>query len=184
MRLNTTARWTSTLGIITTIFISCFCTGKEQSVTAKSKGSFLISQNSDTIDRCFLLVVFDPNDTSVNFRSSPNGKVLKALPNLTSVSMEVGPPLIDSSWTLIQLSEQEKGYVFSDLLHRKIYTVFDSQDQSANLRNRPNGSIIQAVPNGTEVEFRGVSNAWTKVKLKTGQEGYIYSKLLKEPDCF
>ena len=184
MRPSTKALWISTLGIIVTISASFFLIGDKQIVRAISPENFLLSQNSDVIDLCFVLVVFDPNDSSVNLRSSPNGEVVKTLPNLTSVSMEVGPAFIDSSWTSIQLSEQEKGYVFSDFLYRQIYTILDPNDSSANLRNRPNGSVIEAIPNGTEVEFRGSSNGWTKVKLKTGQEGYIYSALLREPECF
>ena len=94
MRPSTKALWISTLGIIVTISASFFLIGDKQIVRAISPENFLLSQNSDVIDLCFVLVVFDPNDSSVNLRSSPNGEVVKTLPNFTSVSMEVGPALI------------------------------------------------------------------------------------------
>lgn len=64
------------------------------------------------------------------------------------------------------------------------YQVNDPQDTSANLRKSPNGDLIVAIPNGTEVLFLGVAGSWTQVQLGSGQTGYISTQLLNESDCY
>ena len=51
---------------------------------------------------------------------------------------------------------------------------------SANIRDKAgmNGKIIGWALNGDTFETLGTSGNWTKVQLKNGKEGYIYTKLL------
>jgi hypothetical protein len=143
-------------------------------------------------DRCGVLVAYDPNDTSVNLRDRPNGDVMDRLPNLTALSSQDGLAYIDpDEWNLVAVrrtnglgSTGQAGYIWHELLRRTYYQVEDTQDTYANLRQSPDGSILDTVPNGTEVRFMGEVGVWTQVELASGQTGYVATALLAEPRCF
>ncbi len=139
----------------------------------------------DPVERCFLMTVFDPNDRSVNLRRTANGPVIRAVTNRTRVAMADGTPVyVEPTWTRVKLPSGERGYIASQFLHRTIYTVRDPNDRSVNLRRVPDGPVLRAIANGTDVEFRGIRGSWTQVRLANGPEGYVASRLLQEPSCF
>lgn len=150
--------------------------------------SFPSANHFSTDKRCFELVAFDPNDTFVNLREIPNGLILRSLPNGTRLGKPNEPALIEPGWTAVQVNiregKTERGYVFSELLHRSIYEVRDPEDTIVNLREKPNGMILKSLVNGTEVAFVSEEDQWTKVRLLSGEEGYIFSTLLNPPSCF
>jgi hypothetical protein len=150
--------------------------------------STAVANRFHPIERCFLLIVFDSNDEFVNLRETPNGSIIRPLANGTEVVRPGEPALIDGNWTEVRLgglgTEGDQGYVFSELLHRAIYQVQDPDDQTVNFRETPNGKIIKPLVNGTEVAFVAETGEWTKVRLLSGEEGYIFSRLLRNPSCF
>lgn len=141
-----------------------------------------------TSQRCFELVAFDSNDDSVNLRENPNGLIIRSLPNGTRLGKPNEPAFIESGWTEVQVSipegKDERGYIFSELLHHSIYEIRDSEDTFVNFREQPNGKILKPLVNGTEVAFVSQEGQWTKVRLLSGEEGYIFSTLLSPPSCF
>ena len=142
------------------------------------------ADSNPTFEACFNLVAYDPEDTSVNLRDQPGDKVIASLPNFSQVQME-GPAGIDPGWNPVYVvSSGAQGYIWGDLLYRSYYQVADPQDRFANLRRSPNGTVVTAVENGTNVRFLGIEGAWTKVAIANGQEGYIFSALLAPPNCF
>ncbi len=138
----------------------------------------------DTIDACFNMVAYDPADTSVNLRDRPDGRIIDQLPNLSLLQRE-GPAGAVPGWNYVfVLDTSTWGYVWGDLIYLARYQVQDPQDTFANMRRSPNGEVITAVPNGTEVHFIGTDGSWTKVLLDNGQEGYISTDRLDRPNCF
>ncbi|MBE9097958.1 SH3 domain-containing protein [Vacuolonema iberomarrocanum] len=143
-------------------------------------------------ERCGVLLAYDPNDTSVNLRDRPNGDVMDSLPNLTPLSSQDGLAYIDPDvWNPVVVqrtsglgSTGQSGYIWHELLRRTYYQVEDTQDTYANLRQSPGGTVIDTVPNGTEVRFMGEVDVWTQVELASGQTGYVATALLTEPRCF
>lgn len=143
-------------------------------------------------DRCGVLLAYDPNDTSVNLRDRPNGDVMDSLPNLMPLSSQDGLAYIDpDGWNLVGVrrtnglgSTGQAGYIWHELLRRTYYQVEDTQDTYANLRQSPDDTVIDTVPNGTEVRFMGEVDVWTQVELASGQMGYVATALLTEPRCF
>ncbi|MBD1923565.1 SH3 domain-containing protein [Microcoleus sp. FACHB-831] len=62
------------------------------------------------------------------------------------------------------------------------YTVRDLQDNSVNLRANPNGRIVRALRNGSQVTSTGAeSNGWLPVKVGTsGSRGWMDSSRLTQ----
>lgn len=143
-------------------------------------------------EKCGLLLAYDPNDTSVNLRDRPNGDVMDSLPNLTPVSaQDLLAYIFPDEWNLVVVqrvnglgSTGQAGYIWHELLRRTYYQVEDTQDTYANLRQSPDGPVLDTVPNGTEVRFMGEVDVWTQVELADGQTGYVATALLTEPSCF
>lgn len=135
-------------------------------------------------EKCLVMLAYDPEDSSVNLRDQPNGNVLTSLPNLTPLNAE-GPAFIESGWNYVYVVNQDRwGYVWQDLIRRTYYQVDDPQDTYANLRQSPNGPVIEPLTNGTEVRFIGEAGTWTQVELANGQIGYVATALLSDPNCF
>ncbi|MEM9907139.1 MAG: SH3 domain-containing protein [Cyanobacteria bacterium P01_D01_bin.44] len=139
----------------------------------------------DTVtDKCFVLLAYDPEDTSVNLRDRPDGSVLTSLPNLTRVHSGQ-PAYIEPGWNSLTVEGQDQqGYIWQDLLRLTYYQVEDPQDTYANLRQSPDGPVISPLENGTEVRFMGEDGTWTQVELASGQVGYVATSLLIRPNCF
>jgi hypothetical protein len=135
-------------------------------------------------ERCFGYRVFDLNDTKVNLRQSPNGRIVRTVANGTKVT-DTYPetPPSPPNWMPV-LYQNQTVYVWRRFLYRLIYEVVDPKDRSVNLRRSPNGSIIRALPNATLVMLLAPQGNWSKVRLENGQEGYVFSKFLREPGCF
>jgi Bacterial SH3 domain len=132
-------------------------------------------------ERCYSLTVFDPKDRSANLRRSPNGAIIMAVANGTLVTT---PNIanITPNWTNVQLGNRS-GYIFSKFLHHSIAQVIDPNDRSVNLRRNPNGQVLQALPNRTEVMFLGIQGEWAQVRLLNGRIGYLFAKFLRPPVC-
>ncbi len=135
-------------------------------------------------ERCFGYRVFDLNDTKVHLRQSPNGRILRTVANGTQVT-DTYPETPPSSpgWLSVRYQNQTV-YVFRRFLYRLVYEVVDPKDTRVNLRRSPNGPIIQALPNATLVMLLAPQGNWSKVRLENGQDGYVFSKFLREPACF
>lgn len=139
---------------------------------------------NNTGDKCLVMLAYDPDDTSVNLRDQPDGSVLTSVSNLTPLNAE-GPAFIEPGWNYVYVVDQDRwGYIWQDLIRRTYYQVDDPQDISANLRQSPNGSVIEPLANGTEVRFMGEADTWTQVELANGQIGYVATALLSDPNCF
>ncbi|KAF3885219.1 MULTISPECIES: SH3 domain-containing protein [Nostocales] len=61
-----------------------------------------------------IYLVFDPNDSKVNVRQQPNGRIIKSLPNETEIAF-IEPK---GDWTKVRLAAGEVGYVSSKLLKK------------------------------------------------------------------
>ncbi|MEO1791978.1 MAG: protein kinase [Cyanobacteria bacterium J06629_19] len=158
--------------------------GQNTAALTENSGKDLDSNLPQDLDKCFNLLAYDPEDTSVNVRSSPNGNLIDTLPNLSIVQQE-GPALIETGWNLVNINDTGiQGYILGDLLYRTTYQVNDPSDTSANLRQTPDGELIAAIDNSTEVKFLGTNGSWTQVELNNGQSGYISTSRLAEPNCF
>ncbi|GAB1544378.1 hypothetical protein NUACC21_70540 [Scytonema sp. NUACC21] len=145
-----------------------------------------ISAGFSTQERCFGYRVFDLNDRTVNLRRSPNGPIIKAVPNGTQVSdtFPDTPPIPPGrNWMPVSF-EGQTAYVSTKLLYRSVYLLLDPNDKKVNIRQQPNGTVIRTLPNNTEVAFIEPKRDWTKIRLTTGEVGYVFSKFLKEPTCF
>ena len=133
--------------------------------------------------KCFSLTAYDPEDSSVNVRDSPDGTIIEAIPNLSIVSIK-GPATVEARWHDVSVNNTAtKGYIWGELLYRTAYQVNDPTDTFANLRDAAGGNAIAAINNGTEVQFLGTEGDWTQVQLGNGQTGYVSTPLLAEPDC-
>lgn len=137
-----------------------------------------------TTERCLTYRVFDSSDRTVNLRRSANGAVVKAVPNGTQV-LDPYPetPPMPAGWTPVSFQKQIV-YVSNKLLYRLVQVVNDPSDRTVNLRQEPNGRVIKALPNGTEVVFLEPQGGWTKVRLITGETGYVFSRFLKPATCW
>ncbi len=134
-----------------------------------------------TFTACMESVAYDPTNMTVNLSLQPGGNHLDSLPNLTRLQVE----LDELGWDRVFVVKTETwGYVRDDFIYRTYYQVQDLQDTSANVRRSPNGEVITAVPNGTEVRFLGIEGSWTQVQLDSGETGYISTQLLSDPNCF
>jgi len=132
---------------------------------------------------CFDLAAYDPEDNTVNVRDTPDGSVIETIPNLSLISVE-RPTTLESGWRSVSVNDTgTQGYIWGELLYRAAYLVNDPTDTSANMRDAPNGNIIEPIDNGEVVEFLGIEGEWTHVKLGGEQTGYISTALLAEPDC-
>jgi serine/threonine protein kinase, bacterial len=137
-----------------------------------------------------------------------------AVPDATTERLHYGLPgdritLLDqtqtggTTWNLVRFDSGAEGWIANSFLSvgaaetvigapqldpetctETYYQVNDPQDTSANLRKSPNGEVIVAIPNGTEVLFLGAEGSWTQVQLGSGQTGYISTQLLNESDCY
>lgn len=146
------------------------------------------SENFD--EKCMIMLAYDPNDTFVNLRSQPGGNIITSLPNYTVLRERSGPVVIGNGWNFVDVLESDRsayiqsGYVWHELIRRTYYQVADPQDTYANLRQLPDGPVLDTLPNGTEVRFIGEQGTWTQVELANGQIGYVATALLAEPNCF
>ena len=138
------------------------------------------------MEKCFSMLAYDPNDTSVNLHDQPDGNVIISLPNFTLLRADVGPAAIwPDSWnSVVVLETEQAGYVWHELLRQRYYQVQDPQDTGANFRQLPNGLVLSTLPNGTEVRFIGESGTWTQVELANGAIGYVATVLLTTDNCF
>lgn len=66
---------------------------------------------SDLISRT-VLSVLDPNDSGANLRSSPNGPIIKKLPNGTPVKFAG----TDGNWTIVETEDERIGRISTALL--------------------------------------------------------------------
>ncbi len=157
----------------------------ESARAKRPASSQALPKSSDrTFTTCMESVAYDPSDTTVNLRDKPDGTVLAALPNLT-ILQAPGPAGAEPGWNEVFVVESETwGFVWGDKIYRTYYQVQDPQDTRVNVRRSPNGEVITAVPNGTEVRFLGIEGSWTQVQLDSGETGYISTQLLSDPNCF
>jgi hypothetical protein len=135
----------------------------------------------DQQERCYSFTVFDPKDSAANLRRSPNGAIIMSVANGAQVTTK-NMALLQTGWTQVQLGRQQ-GYIFSKFLHYSVAQVIDPSDRIVNLRRRPNGPVLRALPNRTEVMFLGLEGDWTQVRLREGTIGYVFSKFLRQPMC-
>lgn len=121
-------------------------------------------------------------ETSANLRSEPNGKIIGWAGNGESVVIiEKG-----SKWSRVQLTSGKTGYI-----HNSLISSGESQNQpesavstviaevSANVRSEPNGKIINWALKGSKVTILEKGVKWSKVRLESGNTGYIHNSLLK-----
>jgi hypothetical protein len=136
---------------------------------------------SNSLDRCYNMVAYDPADTSVNMRDRPDGNVIHALPN-GSVLQQEGPAGYEPGWNRVYaLDTGAWGYVWGDLMYRALYTVQDPDENTAYMRSTPNGEIINELQNGTLVRFLGVEGDWMRVETEDGISGYVAQSRLTGP---
>jgi hypothetical protein len=57
--------------------------------------------------------------------------------------------------------------------------IIDDPDGYTNVRNSPNGDIIGQVDDGTSIEVVDQSGDWWKVKLDSGEEGFMHKSRIK-----
>ncbi|MBW4513118.1 MAG: SH3 domain-containing protein [Scytonematopsis contorta HA4267-MV1] len=135
---------------------------------------------------CNISVVYDPKDTYVNLRSSPNGQVLQKIPNGNKVNIDSSRK--DGDWSFVNLGGSISGYVKNNLLRNSsTHHIFDRNDTFANLRSAPNGTVLHKVNNGTPVTIlpNTESNDWVQVRLNTGNQaiGYMSLSRIANPSC-
>ena len=137
-----------------------------------------------TEERCITYRLFDLNDTTVNLRQSPGGKVIAAVRNETVVVEDFGADEPSTGNWLAVRHEGRTLYVSTQLAYRFIQLVLDPKDRSVNLRRSPNGAVVRTVINNTEVVLLEPGRQWVKVRLENGQEGYVFKDLLRLPSCW
>lgn len=139
-------------------------------------------------NECNIFVVFDPQDTYVNLRQTPNGKVVERINN----GQKMGVSFADSSpeWSYVNstAAQNRSGYMKSSLLwYGTTHYAIDSQDTFVNLRSSPNGQIIRRVVNGTPLTIlpEKAVNGWVKIRLNIGDRatGYMSRNLIANPTC-
>jgi SH3-like domain-containing protein len=126
--------------------------------------------------------VFDPNDTYVNLRETPNGRVMMRLNNGTTVNVKER----SGEWSKVEYpAGRVSGYLFSKLLTSCSGTcmvVADPNDTYVNLRRTPNGQVLARLKNGTRVYVYGRSGEWSWGEIiengGRNNPGYMFSKLL------
>ncbi|MEL6402227.1 MAG: SH3 domain-containing protein [Cyanobacteria bacterium J06626_4] len=156
------------------------------SVEAQAAGGEL----TNDAEKCFVMLAYDPEDTSVNLRDRPDGNIVTSLPNFTPLGVHTGPAFVEPGWNFIHVlapdrsAYQQSGYVWHELIRRTHYQVEDPQDSAANFRQSPDGPVIDTLANGTEVQFMGEAGTWTQVKLADNRIGYVATALLTDPSCF
>lgn len=150
-----------------------------------------ISATALAAKACDGYIVYDRNDTYVNVRKSPNGEIIKPIPNGTEVSV------LDrkNGWFYINLgqgSNAVKGYMKQDLLWlNSSCRAFDNQDTYVNLREKAsiNSPVIRRVNNGTPLtcltDIPNNPKTWVKVRVEdgTGKVGYMYGTKVGYPSC-
>ncbi|MEA5497910.1 SH3 domain-containing protein [Limnoraphis robusta Tam1] len=136
--------------------------------------------------QCNTFVIYDPNDTSVNVRTAPNGNIIRGIPNgsKTSVTGE------QQGWYKVTFDsrfDDITGFMKKELLWRSTRRyAMDSKDTYVNLRESPEGRVIRQVRNGTPLTvLEGNTNQWAKVRLENGSGtvGYMYNSLIADPSC-
>jgi uncharacterized protein YgiM (DUF1202 family) len=129
------------------------------------------------------------NDTYVNLRQSPNGKILRPIPNGERISIDTSRRAGD--WSFVVFDERQdnaSGYIKNSFLfYNSVPYVLDYKDNYVNLRITPSGRIIRQVKNGTPLTILSQKTAdnWVKVKLNIGDKatGYISSDRIANPRC-
>lgn len=135
-------------------------------------------------DSCTSLYAYDPSDTYVNVRDSPNGEILTSVDNFTTLQPADGSTsIIANGWNKIYIGHRTVGYVHGDLIRTKLYRVYDPSDTSANLRATPNGEVVTAMQNGSIVKFAGIEGDWTRVVTRGDSVGYVSTALLDALPC-
>ena len=115
----------------------------------------------------------------LNVRSSPNGEIISSLPPGSEVKILEGEK---DGWTKISYGDKEayvcSRYVTSDVPLKSIGTK-TVNTANLNVRNFPNGHIINTIPYNTKVQVLSESkNGWTKV-LFDNRIAFLDSKYLK-----
>ena len=155
-------------------------------VNAQAVGGY---QTNDA-EKCFVMLAYDPEDSSVNLRDQPDGSIVTGLPNFTPLEVHTGPAFVEPGWNFIHVLEPDRsayrqsGYIWYELIRRTHYQVEDPQNSAANFRPSPDGPVIDTLANGTEVRFMGEVGTWTKVELADNRTGYVTTALLTDPSCF
>jgi uncharacterized protein YgiM (DUF1202 family) len=140
---------------------------------------------------CGVYVVYDPNDTYVNVRTYPNGRIIRGIPN----GAKTGVMGERAGWYLVSFDarfDEIQGYMKKELLwpSTSCYAV-DIEDTYVNLRERPSiySRVIRQVNNGTPITcLNGIPDnphTWVKVRVEdgTGRVGYMYGTKIGHPSC-
>ncbi|MEA5522886.1 SH3 domain-containing protein [Limnoraphis robusta] len=131
---------------------------------------------------CTTYIINDPGDTYVNMRKSPNGQVIKPVPNGLSVKVlgEYG------NWYRVR-QRYDWGWMYKPLLRpdTRAY-ILDFGSHTVDLKKLPNQSsdTVKQVLNGSAVELVDRSGDWLQVKLEDGSEGYIPNQYIKQASCY
>ncbi len=140
---------------------------------------------------CGVYVVYDPNDTYVNVRTSPNGRIIRGIPN----GSKTGVMGERRGWYLVSFDarfDDIKGYMKKELLwHSTSCYAIDSEDTYVNLREQAsiNSRVIRRVNNGTPITcLNGIPDnprTWVKVRVEDGRGGvgYMYGTKIGHPSC-
>ncbi len=135
---------------------------------------------------CNVFVVRDPNDTYVNVRTSPNGNIIRGIPNGSKTSI-IGE---QQGWYKVSFDsrfDSITGFMKKELLWRSTRRyAMDLKDTYVNLRESPNGRVIRQVRNGTPLTvLEGNRNQWLTVRLEdgSGAVGYMYASMVADPSC-
>ncbi|MEB3282110.1 MAG: SH3 domain-containing protein [Lyngbya sp.] len=131
---------------------------------------------------CTTYIVNDPGDTYVNMRTSPNGQVVKPVPNGLSVKV-LGEY---RNWYRVR-QRSDLGWMYKPLLrpNTKAY-ILDPGSYTVDLKKLPNQSsdTVKQVLNGSAVELVDRSGDWLQVKLEDGSEGYIPNQYIQQASCY
>lgn len=131
-------------------------------------------------DVCRNYTVRDSKDSSVNLRTNPNGRIIRAVRNGTQVTA-TGEE--SNGWLPVQVGKTGvKGWMEgSRLTQNDDYVIFDPNDTFVNIRKQPNGQIIGRVPNGTTInEPMNYVGEWASVPQFNG---FINGRFIRQPDC-
>lgn len=139
--------------------------------------TFLVPARADDICRNY--TVQDPKDPTVNLRATPNGTVVRTLPNGIQVTA-TGEQR--NGWLPVRVGTTGvTGWIALSRVTRNYdYVVFDPNDNSVNIRKQPNGEIIGRVLNGTSIEPIDYVGDWASVPQFNG---FINRHLIRKPDC-
>lgn len=123
--------------------------------------------------------------TNLNFRSTPGGSVLGALPKGTAVKVYGN----DGTWLKVYASTLGKtGWVAGSYISKQKPAATTVSKVvlkvNANVRKGPDNSyaILYTEKAGTYMDKLGVSNGWVKVKSPTGVIGWVSGTIVRDPN--